>query len=64
MYRIVDFSEELSSEWDEFVLNKSVNGTFLQTRKFINYHAEEKFIDSSLVVYKGNDIVAVILACI
>lgn len=26
------------SEWDQFVLEKSMNGTFIQTRKFINYH--------------------------
>jgi len=58
------FDANKEKEWDEFVLNKSMNGTFLQTRKFINYHEEGKFQDCSLMIYKGNDIVGVILACI
>lgn len=57
------FDVNKGKEWDEFVLNKSMNGTFLQTRKFINYHEEGKFQDCSLMIYKGNDIVGVILAC-
>lgn len=63
MYRIVEFSEELASEWDEFVLAKSVNGTFLQTRNFLNYHPKEKFTDASLMVYQKNRLVAVVPAC-
>lgn len=58
------FNESQENVWDDFVLNKSMNGTFLQTRKFINYHQKGKFQDSSLIIYKGNDIVGVILACI
>lgn len=50
-------------KWDNFVLNQSVNGTFLQTRNFLNYH-NKKFIDSSLIIWKGiQQIVAVIPAC-
>ena len=30
--------------WDEFVLKESMNGTFLQTRHFINYHEKGKFV--------------------
>jgi len=63
-FSILVYDETKTSEWDEFVLNKSMNGTFLQTRKFINYHQEGKFQDCSLMVYKGNDLVAVVLACI
>lgn len=50
-------------EWDDFVLNKSMNGTFLQTRKFINYHPEGRFQDRSLCVRKGTELVATILGC-
>ena len=50
-------------EWDDFVLNKSMNGTFLQTRQFINYHAEGRFKDCSLCVRKGTELVATILGC-
>ncbi len=49
-------------EWDEFVLHRSMNGTFLQTRKFINYHAQGRFVDHSIAVRKGNELVATILA--
>lgn len=50
--------------WDEFMLNKSMNGTFLQTRKFINYHKAGKFNDCSILIKKGNELVALILACV
>lgn len=50
--------------WDEFVLKESMNGTFLQTRHFINYHEKGKFEDHSLIVAKGNTYVAVILGCV
>lgn len=36
--------------WDEFVVNKSINGTFLQTRNFLNYHPEHRFEDASLII--------------
>ncbi|QOS67609.1 GNAT family N-acetyltransferase [Eggerthella guodeyinii] len=44
--------------------NESVNGTFLQSRRFMNYHPKGKFEDCSLVFYKGNSISAVVPACI
>ena len=50
-------------EWDEFVLEKSVNGTFLQTRNFLNYHPQGRFKDASLMVYEKNRLIAVIPAC-
>jgi hypothetical protein len=50
-------------EWDDFILNKSMNGTFIQTRRFINYHHEGKFNDHSLCIRKGNELVAALLAC-
>lgn len=52
-------------EWDEFVLEKSVNGTFLQTRRFLNYHPSDRFEDISYIVRdKKENIVAVCPACI
>ena len=35
---IIPFIKEYEERWDEFVLKKAVNGTFLQTREFLNYH--------------------------
>lgn len=61
--RIKEYSDDLQDKWDDFVMESSVNGTFLQTRNFLNYHGD-KFRDASLVLYKGLDtIVAVVPAC-
>lgn len=63
--RIEQYNDEFSEKWDEFILCDSVNGTFLQTRNFLNYHPTDRFEDNSLIVYKGNNtVVAVIPACI
>lgn len=58
------YSEQFEKKWDKFVLEESVNGTFLQTRKFLNYHPRDRFIDHSLMFMKGNTIMAVIPACL
>ena len=57
------YDASMEAQWDDFVLNKSMNGTFLQTRKFISYHAEGKFTDRSLCIKKGNELVAAVMAC-
>ena len=57
------YKAENEKEWDHFVTNKSMNGTFLQTRRFINYHPKERFKDCSVCIRKGNELVAAILAC-
>lgn len=57
------YSENMEKEWDTFMLSESMNGTFLQTRKFLNYHGEGKFKDCSVCVRKGKELVAVIPAC-
>jgi len=36
--------------WDRFVMNESGNGTFLQTRRFLNYHPAGRFADASVLV--------------
>ncbi len=57
------FEPSMEAQWDQFVLNGSMNGTFLQTRRFLNYHPEERFLDRSLCVFKGNELVATVPAC-
>lgn len=60
---VAPFEPGLSEKWDEFVVEGSMNGTFLQTRRFLGYHPEERFEDASLVVWKGSsDILAVVPA--
>ena len=64
LYKAVRYKKEYECVWDEFVSEKSVNGTFLQTRRFLNYHPEGRFIDHSYMVYeeKGN-LIPVVPAC-
>lgn len=62
MIRLQVYEAKYEKQWDEFVLHKSLNGTFLQTRNFLNYHPEGRFTDSSLLFMKGETIVAVIPA--
>ena len=38
MFRFERYNEQDEEIWDDFVMEKSVNGTFLQTRRFLNYH--------------------------
>lgn len=64
MFSYSFFSQDKEKDWDEFVLFRSMNGSFLQTREFINYHKNGKFDDASVCVYKGSELVAVILACV
>lgn len=61
--KIKTYDDNYSEKWDDFVMNHSVNGTFLQTKNFLDYHGD-RFDDASIIIYKGNDTtVAVISAC-
>lgn len=59
---IIEYSEKYESQWDKFVLQDSMNGTFLQTRSFLNYHPKNRFVDNSLIFMKGTNIIAVLPA--
>ena len=63
MFTFKKFCDSYENIWDEF-LNESVNGTFLQSRRFLNYHPKGKFIDSSIMVYdEKNRLCAIVPAC-
>lgn len=63
-YTIEAFSDNSKNIWDEFVENRSVNGTFLHTRRFLGYHPVGRFEDSSLIIKdKKRRLVAVIPGC-
>lgn len=64
-YTVEAFKQEKESVWDEFVEREAVNGTFLHTRRFLNYHPEKRFEDASFFIWndKGR-IVAVVPGCI
>lgn len=58
------YEKQYEVMWDEFVMKYSINGTFLQTRRFLNYHPTDRFRDASCIVWNGNhEIVAVCSAC-
>ena len=57
------YDRSMKEKWDDFVSHNSVNGTFQQTRNFLEYHGN-RFEDTSLIITKsGNTIVAVVPAC-
>lgn len=64
-YRVIKYDETFLEQWDNFIYSESVNGTFLQSRNFLNYHPQERFQDNSYIVLdKKENISAVIPACI
>lgn len=63
MYYIKEYNNEYLKQWDNFVLKESVNGTFLQTMNFLNYHDAGKFEDASFMVFDDEKLIAVIPGC-
>ena len=61
--KIEPFRTEYEEIWDQFVEEKSVNGSFLQQRRFLNYHGD-KFEDCSLMFYENNNLIGVCPACV
>lgn len=59
---IVPYEKKYEEAWDDFVLHHSINGNFLQTRNFYNYHDEGKFKDASVLFMKRDRIAAVMPA--
>lgn len=64
MVKYVLYREELKEEWENFIENAAINGTFLHSRKFFDHNPSNAFDDSSLLFYKENKIVAVFPAVI
>lgn len=62
-FSIVKYDDSYQTRWDKFVMQNSINGTFLHTRNFLNYHPEGRFKDASVLVMQGHNIVAVVPAC-
>lgn len=65
MFDIQKYHIDFEKIWDDFVLNKSFNGTIYHTRKFLNYHSSDKFKDRSILIKQidKNDLIAV-LPCV
>lgn len=62
---VIPYTSEYEEAWDHFVNIDSINGTFLQTRRFLNYHPRGRFDDCSIMVFDNkNHMVAVVPACV
>ena len=60
---IIKNFENQEQEWDDFIKH-SFNGTVYHTRKFINYHPKNRFVDKSIMIYDDNILVCVIPVCL
>ena len=60
MLEILPYSPEQKTRFDSFVLNDSINGTFLQTQNFLEYHPKARFQDASLFCHNSGTLCAVI----
>lgn len=57
------YSKEFEHEWEGFV-SSSVNGTFMQERRFLGYHPSDRFSDHSLIFMEDKRIIAVLPAAV
>lgn len=61
---IQKYEKDLEKTWDSFVMETSINGTFLHTRRFLNYH-NNKFVDNSYLIWdEKKNLICVCPACI
>ena len=58
-FSILPYTAEQQERWDHFVMEHSANGTFLQTRRFLNYHPAGRFRDDSRMIFHKQELVAV-----
>lgn len=56
---LTPYRPEYAGKWDRFVMEASMNGTFLHTRRFLSYHPENRFEDASLMIFNGGELVGV-----
>ncbi len=62
-YTVKRFQDEDAGLWDRFLEQEAVNGTFLQSRRFLNYHPRGRFQDASyLILDKKGHLAAVLPA--
>lgn len=51
MFHFTEYSEDQAQIWDGFIAEKSINGTFLQSRRFFQYHPAGRFQDASILIW-------------
>lgn len=64
MFSVKRYTKDMQFKWDSFIFEDSVNGTFLQSMNFLNYHSADKFLDHSLIIEDNNrNIYCVVPGC-
>lgn len=61
-YNIVKYEKIYYNEWNTFV-EESINGNIYHSRIFLSYHPEDRFEDTSIMIYKDNILVCVLPSC-
>lgn len=56
--RLVRYSKEHEQYWDDFLIEKSINSTFLHSRKFYNHNELNEKDDCSFLFYDNNRLIA------
>lgn len=59
-FLVCKYDAMMSNEWNQFLVY-SRNGTFLHSRKYLEYH-KHRFVDSSLLIYYKKKLVALLPA--
>lgn len=62
MITVMKYDSSLKAAWDDMV-DRSRNGTFMHKRDYMDYHSD-RFKDFSLVAKDGDNIIAVLPACV
>jgi hypothetical protein len=62
LIEVIDFSAKHEEKWDNWCAG-SVNGTFLHTRRFLNYHGD-RFTDISVLLLDKRNIIGVFPAAV
>jgi hypothetical protein len=57
---LLRYNDSLQHDWDNFVLERAINGSILHTRKFYNHNASNKLDDHSFLIYNNGKIIALI----
>ena len=59
-FHVLPYTDEWETEWDRFVMKESGNGTFLHTRRFLNYQPKKKFTDASFLILNEKKAIAAV----
>lgn len=57
---VIPFADHWADDWDQLI-DRSINGTFMHSRRFLGYHGN-RFTDASVLLRKGDRTVGVIPA--